>query len=44
MTIYVSSSFERFDLVGCYSAAVVLALIAIGTLLLTNVTGPKEEY
>jgi len=44
MTIYVASSFQRFDLVGCYTAAVVLALIAIATLLLTNLTSPKEEY
>jgi sulfate/thiosulfate transport system permease protein len=44
LTIYVETSFERFDLVGCYTAAVVLALIAIGTLLLTNLTSPKEEY
>ena len=38
------TSFEQFDLVGCYTAAVILALIAIGTLLLTNLTSPKEEY
>jgi sulfate/thiosulfate transport system permease protein len=44
LTIYVETSFEQFDLVGCYTAAVILALIAIGTLLLTNLTSPKEEY
>jgi sulfate transport system permease protein len=44
LTIYVASSFQSFDLVGCYTAAVILALIAIGTLLLTNLTSPKEEY
>jgi sulfate transport system permease protein len=44
LTIYVESSFQSFDLVGCYTAAVVLAVIAVGTLLLTNLTNPKEEY
>jgi sulfate transport system permease protein len=44
LTIYVASSFQSFDLVGCYTAAVILALIAISTLLLTNLTSPKEDY
>jgi sulfate/thiosulfate transport system permease protein len=44
LTIYVQSSFDRFDIVGCYTAALILALIAITTLLLTNLTKPKEEY
>jgi len=44
LTIYVQSSFQGFDLVGCYTAAVVLAVIAIATLLLTNLTSPKEEH
>jgi len=44
LTIYVESSFQRFDIVGCYTASLILALIAISTLLLTNLTKPKEEY
>jgi sulfate/thiosulfate transport system permease protein len=44
LTIYVEDRFQSFDLVGCYSASVVLALIAIGTLLLTNLSKPREEY
>jgi sulfate transport system permease protein len=43
MTIYVQDRFQNFDLVGCYAASVVLALIAIATLLLTNLFKPKEE-
>jgi len=44
LTIYVEDRFQSFDLVGCYSASVILALIAIGTLLLTNLSKPREEY
>src|SRR5215210_550722 len=44
LTIYVEDRFQSFDLVGCYTASVVLALIAIATLLLTNLTKPREEY
>jgi sulfate transport system permease protein len=44
LTIYVEDSFQSFDLVGCYAASVVLALIAIATLLLTNLSKPREEY
>ncbi|HET7479054.1 MAG TPA: sulfate ABC transporter permease subunit [Rubrobacteraceae bacterium] len=44
LTIYVEDRFQSFDLVGCYTAAVVLAVIAVATLLLTNLTSPKEEY
>jgi sulfate transport system permease protein len=43
MTVYVADRFQNFDLVGCYAASVVLALIAIGTLLLTNLFEPREE-
>ncbi len=43
MTVYVQDRFQNFDLVGCYAAAVVLALIAIATLLLTDLFKPKEE-
>src|SRR5215210_520090 len=44
LTIYVEDRFQSFDLVGCYSASVILALIAIGTLLLTNLSKAREEY
>lgn len=44
LTIYVEQSFLNFDLVGTYTAAVVLAVIAVATLLLTNLSGPKEEH
>lgn len=43
MTVYVADRFQNFDLVGCYAASVVLALIAIATLLLTNLFDPREE-
>lgn len=44
LTIYVEQSFLNFDLVGTYTAAVVLAIIAVATLLLTNLSSPKEEH
>jgi sulfate transport system permease protein len=44
LTIYVEDRFQSFDLVGCYSASVILALIAVATLLLTNLSRPREEY
>jgi sulfate transport system permease protein len=44
LTIYVEDRFQSFDLVGCYTASVVLALIAIVTLLLTNLSKPREDY
>jgi sulfate transport system permease protein len=44
LTIYVEDRFQSFDLVGCYTASVILALIAITTLLLTNLTKHREEY
>jgi len=37
MTLYVQQRFEEFDLVGAYTASVVLALVAIGVLLAMNV-------
>ena len=43
MTVYVADRFQNFDLVGCYAASVVLAVIAIGTLLLTNLFEPRED-
>jgi ABC-type sulfate transport system permease subunit len=43
MTVYVADRFQNFDLVGCYAASVVLAVIAIATLLLTNLFEPRED-
>ena len=34
--------FQRFDLTGAYAAAVVLALLALVTLLAMNLIKPKE--
>ena len=42
MTQYVGERFERFDLVGAYAASVVLALLAVATLLAMNLFKPKE--
>ena len=44
LTIYVEDRFQSFDLVGCYAASVILALLAVTTLLLTNLSRPREEY
>lgn len=44
LTIYVEQSFLNFDIVGTYAASVILAMIAIATLLLTNVSKPREDY
>jgi sulfate/thiosulfate transport system permease protein len=41
-TLYVANSFQRFDETGAYAASVVLALIALVTLLAMNVIKPKE--
>jgi sulfate/thiosulfate transport system permease protein len=43
MTILVYDRNESFDAIGAYAASVVLALIAIATLLLMNRFRPKEE-
>jgi sulfate/thiosulfate transport system permease protein len=43
MTIHVEERFQSFDLVGAYAASVVLALLAIGVLLLMTLLKPKEE-
>jgi sulfate transport system permease protein len=43
LTLHVQERYESFDLTGAYAAAVVLALIAIVTLLLMNRLQPKEE-
>ncbi|HSC91176.1 MAG TPA: sulfate ABC transporter permease subunit [Gaiellaceae bacterium] len=43
MTIHVEERFQSFDLVGAYAASIVLALLAIGVLLLMTAFAPKEE-
>ena len=42
LTIHVESAYENFDTVGAYSSSLVLALIAILTLVLMNVLRPKD--
>jgi sulfate transport system permease protein len=42
LTLHVENQFQRFDLVGAYSASVVLALMAIATVVLMTVIAPKE--
>jgi sulfate transport system permease protein len=43
MTLYVQGAYENFDTTGAYSASVVLALLAIVTLLLMTLFRPREE-
>src|SRR5207247_1233063 len=43
MTLYVQDRVRAFDDVGAYSSAVVLALIAVATLVLMTTLKPKEE-
>ena len=43
LTLYVQDRYQAFDEVGAYAAAVVLALIAVATLLLMTLLKPKEE-
>jgi sulfate/thiosulfate transport system permease protein len=43
LTLHVENRFQAFDLTGAYAAAVVLALMAIGTLLAMNLFKPKAE-
>jgi sulfate transport system permease protein len=42
LTIHVEQSFQNFDVTGAYAASVVLALIAVATLVLMSVFRPKE--
>ncbi len=42
MTLHVEERFQSFDLVGAYAASVVLALLAIGTLVAMSMFKPKE--
>jgi sulfate transport system permease protein len=41
MTLFVEQRFHQFDLTGAYAASVVLALIAIATLLMMNLIGRR---
>jgi sulfate transport system permease protein len=43
LTLHVQERYQSFDTTGAYAAAVVLALIALATLLLMNRLKPKEE-
>ena len=43
LTLYVQDRYQAFDEVGAYAAAVVLALIAMTTLILMTALKPKEE-
>jgi sulfate transport system permease protein len=43
MTLRVEEAYQNFDYVGAYAAAVVLALVAIGTLVGLSIFKPKEE-
>ena len=42
LTLYVQDRYESVDRVGAYSASIVLALLAVATLILMNVFKPKE--
>jgi sulfate/thiosulfate transport system permease protein len=43
LTLYVQDRYQSFDSVGAYASAVVLALIAVSTLILMTLLKPKEE-
>jgi sulfate/thiosulfate transport system permease protein len=43
MTLYVQDRYQAFDEVGAYASAVVLAVIAVATLILMTSLKPKEE-
>jgi sulfate/thiosulfate transport system permease protein len=43
LTLLVQDRYESFDVTGAYAASVLLALIAIGTLLLMTMFRPREE-
>jgi sulfate/thiosulfate transport system permease protein len=43
LTLYVQDRYQAFDDIGAYASAVVLALIAVTTLLLMTALKPKEE-
>jgi sulfate/thiosulfate transport system permease protein len=43
LTLYVQDRYQSFDETGAYASAVVLALIAVTTLILMTRLKPKEE-
>jgi sulfate/thiosulfate transport system permease protein len=43
LTLFVQDRYQAFDSVGAYASAVVLALIAVATLMLMTLLKPKEE-
>ena len=43
LTLLVQDRYESFDVTGAYAASVVLAMIAVGTLVLLTIFKPKEE-
>jgi sulfate/thiosulfate transport system permease protein len=43
MTLLVEDRYENFDFTGAYAASVVLAMIAVATLVLLTIFKPKEE-
>ena len=43
LPLYVQAQFEQFDIQGAYAASVVLALIAIATVVGLRVFQPREE-
>jgi sulfate transport system permease protein len=43
MTLHVEAQYQQFDYVGAYSASVVLAMIAMATLVAMTLFKPKEE-
>jgi sulfate/thiosulfate transport system permease protein len=42
LTLYVENKFQRFDVVDAYSASVVLAVLAVATVVLMTLIAPKE--
>jgi sulfate/thiosulfate transport system permease protein len=42
LTLHVEDRFQHFDLTGAYAASIVLALMALATLLIMNLLKPKE--
>jgi sulfate transport system permease protein len=43
LPLYVEAEFQQFDIAGAYAASVVLAILAVSTLLVMNKLRPKEE-
>jgi sulfate transport system permease protein len=43
LTLLVQDRYESFDVTGAYAASVVLAMIAVATLVLLTIFKPKEE-